>query len=248
MAQAEQNPDLFVHLGDVVHARHVASYKTFNRIFRRIFPRTPLLAVVGNHDLAQAMTNDLDLVAPASKMAEKDVLSCRLTVGGWELFSIDAKVDQAASGSDHQAKQQATLDWLEGELQSLSPQARAIICTHFPIIALERDISGYPPTEFGLALARLLRKYSDRIKLVMHGHIHHGAYYSDSSQSSLQPPLRFRSALCASYPLTQSTNQASNAPIFDRSNPFGYERLQLPESCNFTLTPTVLGPSNTGAG
>ncbi len=253
MARAANTPSLVVHLGDVVHLEETASYRIFQNLFNERFPSTPLLVVAGNHDVTSAVRGELDLVRPTGQMQESDLLSSRLDLDGWNLFSIDANCGrQSNRRSTVEAVrmlnyQNLTLEWLKGELISLPDDAKVVIFTHFPIVALDRAISGYPPTEFGAAIAKLLRQYRDKIKLVVHGHIHHGVEYNDREAeldaSRALPAISFRSTLCASYSLKQSEDPSRDSPIFDAREPFGYEMLQLPPIGPLTNTPRVVNSS-----
>lgn len=179
-------------------------------------------------------------------MHEHSVHSCRLRLGEWDLFSIDASFGYKPQDECHisaQArtnKQRLTLEWLQSELEFLSSDAKVIAFTHFPITSLDPAIAGCPPTDFGVELAQLLGAHQSKIRLVMHGHIHRGADYTHDPSGRGTSSLRFRSVLCASYPLTQESTQNGYRPTFDRSNSFGYELLELPDSGPFTLTSKVV--------
>jgi len=245
VAASGSPPKLVVHLGDIVHNRSHEHYSTFQTLFEESFPKTPLLAVAGNHDVTSAIKDSLNLVKPTAQTEERDLLNLRFDLDGWSLFSIDANCGYHSKSDDSEARrakdsnQRLTLEWLAAELGGLSSDARAVIFTHFPIVALNRKISGYPPTQFAAQLAQLLRKYQSNVELVMHGHIHCGAEYSDvaaSNKVGMPQRLKFISAQCGSYPLTQAKKSAASKPVFDTNNPYGYNRLQLP--------PLLQQPSN----
>ncbi len=65
-------------------------YPTFDRLLVEHLNGVPLFAVVGNHDITGAIKHELNLIESASQMDEHNVYSCRLRLGEWELFSIDA--------------------------------------------------------------------------------------------------------------------------------------------------------------
>jgi len=173
MAIRDMNPDLIVHLGDVVHpiptlVSHGDALQVAVEIYGDL--GAPLAVVPGNHDVGDKRT---------SRSAPIDVKEGReafTAAWGAPFRSFDAAgihfviIDGGLLGLDtDEGLEQWT--WLESDIRS--NEARCFVFTHYPPFLAEPDEDEHYDNLGAAARARLLSLLTDNgVEAVFSGHVH----------------------------------------------------------------------------
>lgn len=149
-------PDVLLLTGDLSQDETPASYA---RLRSAILPlERPTYWIPGNHDQPLLET---DLLSQGKISAQK-----QFQQGGWNFVLLNS----ALRNEVHGALSDATLDWLEQQLQAMPAQPTLVALHHppLPIQSLWMDEIGLKnPADFFAVVDRY-----PQVKLVLFGHIH----------------------------------------------------------------------------
>jgi len=157
LRQMAQDPSLqfAIHLGDLVDRGELPRYRSFFQSLRQ-FLKMPLLAVIGNHELAGD---------PEGKLYAKifGPRNFSFHLGSHYFIMVD---DAAKSGPDA-----AQIRWLEGELQKARRYKTRLVFLHVPLFDPRGGEHHHClPPEIARRLQALFKQY--RVACVFAGHIH----------------------------------------------------------------------------
>jgi len=157
LRKTSRDPELqfAIHLGDLVDKGELARYRRFLQTVRQNLPM-PLLAVIGNHELAGDPEGKLytGIFGPRN---------FSFHLGSHYFIIFD---DAAKSGPD--APQ---IRWLEGELQKARSYKTRLVFLHVPLFDPRGGEHHHClPPEVARRLQALLKQY--RVTCVFAGHIH----------------------------------------------------------------------------
>lgn len=144
-----------IHLGDMVNQGELERYRSFFQSVRQ-YLKMPLLAVIGNHELAADQEGKLytEIFGPRN---------FSFGLGSHYFIMFD---DAAKSGPDA-----AQIRWLAGELQKAQKYKTRLVFLHTPLFDPRGGEQHHClPAESGQRLAALFRQY--RVTCVFAGHIH----------------------------------------------------------------------------
>ncbi len=165
-----EKPDLLLHTGDLAEHGAPGAYDRFRE--RISATGMPFLVLNGNHDDPTELASRLDM--PSRSHADK-VFSIDFVheVDGFPIVALDTWHPQQRNPLGKLTEGQ--LDWLASVLDRLATPA--LVCMHhapFPLGSPWLDenmvISG------GEALHSVLRSRADRVRAVLHGHLHRGVH------------------------------------------------------------------------
>ena len=165
---AEESPDFWLHVGDVVYPWGKSEHWTtgFFRPFADLLRRSPCYAVLGNHDLMdddgrQLMAN---LYLPENR-ATGDERHFSFAWGSVRVIGLDLM--------EHLTKGSPVLDYLDAELAA-STEPWRIVMSHFPIHSCSRQGDR---TDLIEHLVPLLERHE--VDLVLAGHDHNYQRFGD---------------------------------------------------------------------
>jgi 3',5'-cyclic AMP phosphodiesterase CpdA len=157
LRQMSRDPELqfAIHLGDMVEKGELPRYRRFVQSVRQNLPM-PLLAVIGNHELA----GDPEGTRYTGIFGPRD-FSFRLESHYFIMFD-----DNAKSGPDAAQRR-----WLEGELQKARSYKTRLVFLHVPLFDPRGGAHHHClPPQSARRLQVLFKKY--RVTCVFAGHIH----------------------------------------------------------------------------
>lgn len=157
LRQMERDPGLkfAIHLGDMVEKGELERYRQFFQSMEPLL-KMPLLAVIGNHELAEDPEGKLyrEIFGPRN-------FSFHLGSHYFIMFDDAAKAGPGA----------AQLSWLEGELQKAQGYRTRLVFLHVPLFDPRGGEHHHClEPESGRRLAALFRQH--RVTHVFGGHIH----------------------------------------------------------------------------
>ena len=163
-----EKPDLLLHTGDLAEDGAVDAYERFRKRVSAI--GLPFLVLNGNHDTPEELASRLDM--PSTSHADKAFsIDFIHEVDGFPIVALDTWHPEQRNPLGRVTDGQ--LDWLARVLDRLA--SPALVCMHhapFPLGSPWLDENMV--TSGGDALHAVLRNRADRVRAVLHGHLHRG--------------------------------------------------------------------------
>lgn len=165
-----EKPDLLLHTGDLAENGEVEAYEKFHARVSAL--GVPYLVLNGNHDSPEALASSLGMpsVSHADKQFSIDFVH---EVDGFPIVGLDTWHPEQRNPLGRITDGQ--LDWLAGMLDRLATPA--LVCMHhapFPLGSPWLDENMV--TSGADALHAVLRSRADRVRAVLHGHLHRGVH------------------------------------------------------------------------
>ncbi|MBF0370887.1 MAG: metallophosphoesterase [Magnetococcales bacterium] len=166
-AVLEEEPDLFIHLGDMVPASTADFWQRFDREEGRILQAgIPFLPVVGNHEyFTESWLNETPLEPFFERFPELNGSSWyRYTCGPLELLALDGELGLEEGGAQHR--------WLEKILQTPKEGRFRLVGVHYPPVS-GMGFKSWPWKKTLFAFfANLAAGEDQQVDMVLSGHIH----------------------------------------------------------------------------
>ncbi len=177
LSQLQPKPDILLLTGDLSHDESSASYERLQGLLTPL--EIPTYWLPGNHDSLPVMQQVLRYLPVSSEKS--------FQAGGWHFLLLSSWVP----GCVHGQLSQASLEWLELQLQLIGHKP-TLIGLHHPPCPVHSEwldqIALQNPAEF----LAIIDRYS-QVKLVVFGHIHqafahrrHGVGYLGSPSTCVQ--------------------------------------------------------------
>ena len=136
---AEKNPDFLAHLGDIIYSRNElpAYEEAFFRPFEPVLGTTPVVAVVGNHDIHDwEHPKFFELFQPPESIGQTySDYSHTFAWGGVRFLVLEGFYEHWEDGSSMRS-------WLENTLEE-NTLPRTIVITHLPAFSDEEGVTEY---------------------------------------------------------------------------------------------------------
>lgn len=221
---SEQRLDFMIHGGDVVDCGAVREYTVYDNLLRSTLPNIQCYVVVGNHDEASAIKNELGMGDLSNLIKDGDKLSYTFRRGPHHFIIIDGRVKDF-----NRAEVGATgREWLRERLNEIPVGEFAWPVLHFPVRRHSNKLHPRVALEDGNEVDAIFLDFPDKVRLALHCHLHLEAMYSSPGS----PTLSYYSAPCASYPLRIGNG---NGPEFDPQGAIGYQRIHLAADGTFRI-------------